>query len=437
MSQPSQPWNGCSLDPALLSTSQGDSSPEYLNTAPNVINIGTPTFSSADSPILERFNVSFDNASLAQPNCSTTSTPELSGYTFGHRSAPASHYPTLASNSPNSYPLQIQRASYSNSSKQTNSIHSVERPLPIRTQTVSSHLHTSAPESHSLPSLPRTQQPYHRRSLSQGDADRIAALEAVRPARPSNPVFFRLQVPRAHSTTPEDEARRQCNRLRLNERDIFELCQSHYERGNASLATMEAPTSIPPGMNGIAVPIPIGVPLGEVLSPPAQEQIHAPYHEEGKNRVVFRYMSGDNRERGMRVIEIGAMAVLNTYREREDVLDEDGTMSTTIRILKKLDELQEHLNHELEDSEMGDKGCDMIREALEKKKRMASVIKAEEIDEKDKLALAHITSRHKDDDSDDPLPPPSHVFDDEERDQMFAMVLLNELKNYDVTLDNI
>ena len=52
-------------------------------------------------------------------------------------------------------------------------------------------------------------------------------------------------------------------------------------------------------------------------------------------------------------------------------------------------------------------------------------------------ALAHITSRHKDDDSDDPLPPPSHVFDDEERDQMFAMVLLNELKNYDVTLDNI
>ncbi|KAF2251200.1 hypothetical protein BU26DRAFT_563140 [Trematosphaeria pertusa] len=373
-----------------------------------------PMYSPAHGEDLEELDFRLDDDSTAPTDSSNTtiaSTPDFAGYTFGKRGAAiAPAYPPPGYNSPHPYSLELHHGF-----PPTPQL--AQRPAPLRSHTSSSFLHP--PQYFS-----RTQQPYHRRSLSQGDADRIAA------ATQSNPVFFRLQVPRARPATPlEDDISRLRKRMGPYDDGGRSLSQSP---GNSM--GRNTPTSTPMPVHEDAYGIVstyIGMPMTSEASFMDTEGLSVQLTS--TNDSSFRHMSHhDQVSQSRRVIEIGAMAVVNAARVDPSLarkrsrlpgldIEEPGRDAEQGRreILKKLEELEHHLKHELYDCDEALKACGMIREALASKtKDDAQVLEhqaAERCNGVRTPIAALLGCRDPDgrpakvDDGDDILAPPSQV----------------------------
>ncbi|UPX17446.1 uncharacterized protein EKO05_0007799 [Ascochyta rabiei] len=279
---------------------------------------------------------------------SSVSTPTFSDYDFGQ---PSSGYSTPSSNTSQLYSTEQQPCFNPN----------LAGPLPIRqrSQPMRSHTNTSYLHlSHPPPQYTR------RRSLSQSDAERIAAIN-IHP----NPTFLRLQAPRARSTAPDEHLRkrRAGPYRRGHSRSTSQGPNGACPTGDNTLASRSWNSNLVGGM----VPTSIGTPLYPI-SPrhrrPALDQRMPLQHEDLEREVVFRSMTRpDQMERSRRIIEIGAMVA---------GVPLDPTLQNNARtILKKLEEVEQYLKQEIDDCEAALKGCIMIREVLT---RELSIVKYED-----------------------------------------------------------
>lgn len=266
-------------------------------------------------------------------------TPDFSDYNLGQF---PTDYPTPGPNTPHPYPIEQQQCS---DTTQDVNMALRQRPQPVRSHTNTSYLQPS----HSPPEYTR------RRSLSQGDIDHVTALNTQAP----NPVFMRLQTPRARSesTVPHANKRRAGRHSRSTSQDTSS--RGYHTRDNT-------PTSVPYYVNGL-VPTRIGDPISpdspRYHRPAAQQQW--PVQDGYAGDVVFRQMRPEQMERSMKVIEIGAVA----FSQHVDPAPERGGAA----MLKKLGEVERYLRAECGECEGALRGCANIREALAKKENVSLV----------------------------------------------------------------
>jgi hypothetical protein len=260
-------------------------------------------------------------------------TPDLSDYNFGHFTTA---YPTPGPNTPHPYPIEQQRCLYSS---QDVNLAFRQRPQPSRSHTNAAYLQPSHPASGYT----------RRRSLSQGAIDRTAAVNSQAP----NPVFMRLQAPRARSESPGPHA----NKRRAG-RHSRSTSQDTSSRGHD--AREQTPTSVPYHVNGL-VPTRIGDPISpdspRFHRSAAQQQW--PVQDGLVGDVVFRHMAPEQIQQSRKIIEIGAVSVKQYI---DPALERGGPA-----MLRKIEEVERYLKAECEDCDGALRGCATIREALTKK----------------------------------------------------------------------
>ncbi|KAI8943191.1 hypothetical protein NX059_001220 [Plenodomus lindquistii] len=376
MSQPSTPYNGGILDPfdAIHNHQQQQQllSREELEDLFSSGGSDQPLYSSNNTEVFDDLDFSFDDGSLARlnsSNTSTISTPDFSTYSFGNA---AQAYPTPEPNSPHPYPLDFKQSSSGFQIGQPSLLNN--RPPYPRSNTTTPHLHPA--------------QPYiRRRSLSQGDADRIAAANTI-----SNPTFVRLQAPRARSTTPEEKRRgapyAQHGRS---------ASQGPGPRGRP----MKQPTT-PYGRNGSPLvggmfSTPIGTPLDDLMevedsgcsgsgSSSSRSSYHAPgpagpsIHTRDSSPIIQHMTRPEDLARSRQIIQIGAMAMRPSTNLDPNL---PGTPAVAHHecILKKLDDIEFYLSQDNGHNPDALRGCRMIREALANRMEMDQII----LDSKDEV----------------------------------------------------
>jgi hypothetical protein len=356
MSQPSMPFNDIATDPFLPSIEQEHYTQAQFDALIEENSADEPVFSSTIGDELDELEFRFDDACASQPKSSKTSTistPDLSTYSFGQRTSPYLH---IGVKSPHPYPLEYQRT-HQTRLHPSNS----QRPLPI---------HTHSNPSFLLPSQPPLGY-VRRRSLSQNDADRIAATLP-------NPTFVRLQT-RVRSTASEEKRR-------------SGLYATHGKSAVLGPGPRGRPLKNPAYFHGS--PLAGGVPIGTSLGTPFHEPMHfnpvgysiadhtlghqmhehnkdftdlPMHHENTHDPVVFPMADPTQLANSRRIIQIGAMAV-RRLSKLDTQLEADAGIDEHERIMKKLEDVERHLK--LEDGNQHDalKGCAMIRAALKTRK---------------------------------------------------------------------
>lgn len=289
--------------------------------------------SASDSGFQQYYTPPESVAATPAPN------PDFTDYNFGHF---ATGYPTPVPNTPHPYPGEQQQCLHPIQDVDL-SFH--QRPQPSRYHTYSSHLQPS------LPTLDYTR----RRSLSQSAIDHTAAVSTQAP----NPVFMRLQAPRARSESPRPHA----NKRRAG-RHSRSTSQETSTSGHT--AREQTPTSVPYHVNGL-VPTRIGDPIS-----PESPRFHRsaaqqqwPVQDGLVRDVVFRHMVPEQIEQKRKIIEIGAISV----RQHVDPALERGGPA----MLRKLEEVERYLKAECGECAGALRGCATIREALTKKNNGTSI----------------------------------------------------------------
>lgn len=163
MSQPSTPFDDTTSDPFLPShdldkqLSQSDFHGLFGSNASD-----QAAFSAINREVLDGLDFTYGGVTLtpvASSNPSTVlTTPDFSTYSFSQQSPT---YPTPGSGTPYPYPVEFHQTYETTGNQQAFS----HRPLPVRSHTNNAHIHPTQPS----PSCHR------RRSLSHGEAERIAA----------------------------------------------------------------------------------------------------------------------------------------------------------------------------------------------------------------------------------------------------------------------
>ncbi|KAF2709929.1 hypothetical protein K504DRAFT_532960 [Pleomassaria siparia CBS 279.74] len=336
MSQSSTPFNDSAIDPFLPPMGQDDFGHGYVPSDEG------PTFSPDGSNIFDLDDFLNDNSQLLSTNGSDVSTPDFSGYNFGGSNDSLFPYPPIPGPAaPHPYSIRLQQNQLPSHDTTFNT--QFQRPQIVRSATntpVSGYLQ---PPPH-YQQYSRTQQPHHRRSLSQSDAERISASLAVYQNQAPTPDFVRHLAPRARPIS------HMASKSKLGPNGGSST--SPGVRGNSA-----APTSMPTSTERIVTSI--GTPM----------QMHVTLT--GTNEPRFRHMSYEQQmAESPRILEIGAMAVVGPPRRRKKNTAGDGEEENDNRgtLLMKLDEMESHLKQELGHCEKGLKGCEMIREALVKKK---------------------------------------------------------------------
>lgn len=291
----------------------------YIHTSPEAaINFGlqqyyTPPESAAATPVL---------------------TPDFSDYDFSQF---ATCYPTPGQNISHPYPIEQQPCLHPS---QDANLTFCQRPQPSRSHTNFSHLRTSHP------ALDYTR----RRSLSQSAIDHTAAVNSQAP----NPVFMRLQAPRARSESPGAQA----NKRRAG-RHSRSASQDTSSKGQ-SQARESTPTSVPYHVNGL-VPTHIGDPISpdspRFHRPVAQQQWQVQDRPAGD--VVFRHMVPEQMEQSRKIIEMGMISV---KQHVDPALEQSGSA-----MLRKIEEVERYLKIECGDCDGALRGCATIRETLTRK----------------------------------------------------------------------
>ncbi|CAA9961324.1 hypothetical protein PTMSG1_04708 [Pyrenophora teres f. maculata] len=357
MSQPSTPFNGASAGPFLMSTdheqqlAQADFEELFGSDTSN-----QPNFSLNNSEALDEFDLNSHHLAVIpvdSANSSTVSTPNFSNYSFGQQSP---EYATPDSYTPHPYPIELQQTYQAGAYQHA----STSRPLPFRSYTNDIYHHPAQlPQGYG-----------RRRSLSHGDADRIAAANSV-----ANPTFVRLSAPRATSTVPEDN--RRSGRYSQHGRSTS---QSPAPRGRPWKPT-SVPYQITPRVDGM-LSMPLGTPINEV-----EYQIRSPVHNyrtQDMSRFgspmypggpTYRQMTHpEELARSRQIIEIGAMVVTNPSK-LDPRLE---TQPSRTKILKSLDDIEEHLKEITGEEAL--RGCRLIREALVK-----TVVQEDMVDMKEEM----------------------------------------------------
>ncbi|KAL7778025.1 hypothetical protein CFE70_004699 [Pyrenophora teres f. teres 0-1] len=329
MSQPSTPFNGASAGPFLMSTdheqqlAQADFEELFGSDTSN-----QPNFSLNNSEALDEFDLNSHHLAVIpvdSANSSTVSTPNFSNYSFGQQSP---EYATPDSYTPHPYPIELQQTYQAGAYQHA----STSRPLPFRSHTNDVYHHPAQlPQGYG-----------RRRSLSHGDADRIAAANSV-----ANPTFVRLSAPRATSTVPEDN--RRSGRYSQHGRSTS---QSPVPRGRPWKPT-SVPYQITPRVDGHEQ-----IRFSNVSGGPTYRQMTRP----------------EELARSRQIIEIGAMVVTNPSK-LDPRLE---TQPSRTKILKTLDDIEEHLKEITGEEAL--RGCRLIREALVK-----TVVQEDMVDMKEEM----------------------------------------------------
>ncbi|KAF2126834.1 hypothetical protein P153DRAFT_296360 [Dothidotthia symphoricarpi CBS 119687] len=354
MSRPSVPYGGTTGSSYMSSTEQDNFSQAQLDQLFAAVENG---YSSNDTGVLNDLDYRFDSSLVADSsNPSTISTPNYSNYSFTE----ANTYPTPGPSTPHPYPFELQQQFQPNTTASAPT-YGHNHPLPVFSHTNNRFFRSTQPP-----------QPYvRRRSLSQGDAERIATTNTV----PANPTFFRLQAPRARSAAAEDDNYRK-RRGAPYPKHGRSASQGPGARGRQSRG--ETPTSMPWGMQGGMLPTPIGTPLSamDMDSPNARPTYHGgmpmnptgmPMQYEYSNDLMLRHMTGlDQLAKSRQIIEIGAMAVYDKVR-LDPRLDQETGKSIHERILEKLEDVERYLKEGGVDCEQVLRSCTTIREALARK----------------------------------------------------------------------
>lgn len=348
MFQPGTPFNDTALNPILPSMGQGNYVQEQGQFDGGYISSDQdPTFSPADSNIFD-LDAYLDDDSQLTSATSNISTPDLGGYNFGDPFSSLEYPPIPGPATPHPYPLQLQHPPNPNTQ--------LARPPIVRSATntpTSTYLH---PPLHAHQNS-RIQHPYHRRSLSQSDADRISST--------LSPTFVRHPPPHSRPP-PSNPSEHKAKKSKLGP-------ATHQKAGSRG-------TSLEPGGNRGRTNGPTSTPkidtaIGMSMQITRPGHCHGHDHSRGSRSgdPQFRHMSYEAQlAESPRIIEIGAMAVMKSIsasqkfggseEEGENGKDHHGML------LRKLDEMEDCLKQELRYCEKGLKGCEMIREALVEKK---------------------------------------------------------------------
>ena len=348
MSQPSTPFDTSTADPFLPLPNQ-----EQLSQADfhELFGPGTSdggVFLPGNSEAFDGLNLTYESVSLVpvdSSSLSTISTPDFSSYSFGQHSPT---YPAPESNIQHPYPLELDQTYEANTHQQTFR----HRPLPIRSHTNNVHLHSAQ-----VPQFG-----HRRRSLSHSDIDRPAAVTHI-----PNPTFFRLQAPRARTTTAEE--------YRRNESYSCGRSTSQGSPRGRPVKPRSTPYSLQSSpLVGGMLPTPIGTPLNEVMGvddtssdTDIAHQFHSidmtglPILSSAGNPIFRQMLHPDELARSRQIIEIGALAV--TTNAKVDPRLEQGSSTLNLEhILKKLVDIEEHL--EKSGGVEALRSCRTIREAL-------------------------------------------------------------------------
>lgn len=225
--------------------------------------VGNAAYDAADFTLDDALLVP-TNSPIATPSLTPGSTPDTASYPFDQQDSLSYLYSN--SKSPQSYP---------------------PHPLHHRSETHDSLLPPPSPFSPTNP-------PPHRRSLSYSLSHSDAATLSCAP-QPPNPIFYRLQATRAKPATPDDGPPRHRRRRGPYTEPTAKRCRTGTHTSALLLHT------------------PIGIPLS-CASPP-HDPAGAPVQLTGPSYWCLAYMGhGEQMARSRRVIEIGAMAVLNGPR---------------------------------------------------------------------------------------------------------------------------
>ncbi|KAF2652780.1 hypothetical protein K491DRAFT_681078 [Lophiostoma macrostomum CBS 122681] len=312
-----------------------------------------------------------------------TAIPDLGNFSFGSTvdtpvsgsNPPYPSTPTLGT--PHPYPRQLQILQQSALPAPSNGHnHGPQRSSHVRSTTSTDVLRP--PIQYTYRS--RVNQPYHRRSLSQNDAEKIATLVA---AGGPNPQFFRRLPPidhtlRTHIIDPvPNDANTIANTNAVKRgtvrKDPYHKNASHghghghghgHRNGRARRA---APTSMP------STTFQSATENAATATLHARRQL-ARSQQVPKDVPVLHQMPIAERHRcSPRIIEIGAMAVFDSMgRELERRTDRDKDRAknggrqyrTDDDVMKMLDQVELHLKRKEGDTEKGLQGCESIRKVL-------------------------------------------------------------------------
>ncbi|KAF2028620.1 hypothetical protein EK21DRAFT_90440 [Setomelanomma holmii] len=414
MSQPSTPFTGTASDPCLPSIDLESCTQEQLEELFGSSGSHHPVFSANNTSVLDELDFDFTEPSVSNEtsiDVSTISTPDFSTYSFDPRLPQATHpHPHTTANAPQPSPLDQQQHHHYAQAHQ----HHAHGPLPIRSHTQNN------------PTFPSSQLPQSytcRGSLSQPNLP-----------HPPNPTFIRLQAPRARSVTPEEKRRGAGPYARHGYAYAHARSASHGPSGARGRVVRSASPWI--GLGGL-MPTSIGQPLDEEGNVVGREE-----GDEGMGMdedLLVRHMTDPTRlAHSRRIIEIGAMAVRKHSLGQIDIdprLLDDGEINAQDRMIMKLEEVERHLRHDGMGNEDALKGCEMIREALIRRRQSQYVAGArlEEGGEKGGM-----------DEQEDKLEAPSKIMcnEDEELfggcmdDNDFMSLLLKENEQLDSDHDN-
>ncbi|KAF2122928.1 hypothetical protein BDV96DRAFT_639484 [Lophiotrema nucula] len=306
-----------------------------------------PIFSPATTDVLDDLDFGLDKSPFVPTPFVPTalSAPNFTGCSFGIDDdvPPLSLYPPEPPpNTPHTYPLLLQQP--------TTCTHT-NHPLAGRP----TFSRSSTAVTDTLPSqYSRTQQPSHQRSLSDKDAAR--------------PTFFHLEIPHGRTLGSNAEGD--------NTRKGKQGGNLTVSKGKPVRNTM--PTSVPIEMSNEMVRT-----QSTYLTPPTSQgstptgtpfamPTSVPY---SKMTPTFKHMSVEEKlKESSRVIEIGAMRVfprttssICPHSQQASPEVEDGVEGGHTRLLKLINEVESHLQHEFGFDAKAQTGVEMIRETLAEK----------------------------------------------------------------------
>jgi hypothetical protein len=343
MSQPDDPYGSPAfIDPILLGMEQQGFGDEYFGQGMVALDASTAEFPGAGGLLEADY---FDSAGYQTP--STHSTPDLSTYNGGYQTS--STYSTPGPTTPTPYPLDQ---------------HPQLQPFAHRQQQKPQHIYVH-PHGHTQTSNPdnrhaysRANPPLHHRSLSHGDVDRMT--HPPQEDHAPTPTFFRLAAPNSRIATPiEAPAQRPKKRQTPYLRGSNARSASQGPGHSRTRSRATTPANLLVESNTLdAIGLCIGTPMDSRL--------------EVKEPLLVEMEYEDQVRLSRRVIEVGAMAVLNAPRAKNDTAQSSPTNNTekntnrSSSLINKVDEIERYLK---ENGVEADQSCGMIRKALSKDPR--------------------------------------------------------------------